>query len=89
MTNINIDRLHLELAEHPDRNFVNYLCSSLEFGFDTLVTYESINSYECKNALSARKNPLVVDELLYTEIQEVTLKDHIPLRHLKITESVL
>lgn len=78
MTNINIDRLHLEFAEHPDRNFVNYLCSSLEFGFDTLVTYESINSYECKNALSARKNPLVVDELLYTEIQRGYVKGPYP-----------
>lgn len=78
MTNINIDRLHLELAEHPDRNFVNYLCSSLEFGFDTLVTYEIINSYECKNALSARKNPLVVDELLYTEIQRGYVKGPYP-----------
>lgn len=74
MTNINIDRLRLELAEHPDLNFVNYLCSSLEFGFDTLVTCESIHTYECKNALTARQNPLVVDELLNTEIQRGYVK---------------
>lgn len=78
MTNINIDRLRLDLAEHPDSNFVNYLCSSLEFRFDTIVAYESINSYECKNALSARKNPLVVDELLYNEIQRGYVKGPYP-----------
>lgn len=74
MTNINIVRLRLELAEHPDLNFVNYLCSSLEFGFDTLVTCESIYTYECKNALTARQNLLVVDELLNTEIQRGYVK---------------
>lgn len=89
MTNINIDIRRLELAEHPDSNFVNYLCSSLEFGFDTLVTYKSIHSYECKNTLSARKKSMVVDELLYTEIQRGNVKGPFPSPPFEKKQSVL
>lgn len=68
MININIDRFYFELVEYFDRNFVNYLCLSLEFGFDIFVIYESINFYECKNVLLVKKNLLVVDEFFYIEI---------------------
>jgi hypothetical protein len=39
-TPINVDLLEYELCNHPDNNFVSYLCTGLRHGFDTLVQSE-------------------------------------------------
>ena len=60
-------RLQYELQYHPDENFVSYLCSGLEHGFDTLVSDTNLKTKECNNLLTARDNPEIVDELLEAE----------------------
>jgi len=55
-----------ELINYPDKAFVNYLCSSLENGFETLVS-------DCKNLLSATQEPGVVDELIIKECKKCFL----------------
>lgn len=47
--------------------FVDFLCSGLEHGFDTLVSDTNLKTKECKNLLSARHNSAAVQELLETE----------------------
>lgn len=74
MININIDICCFELVEYFDNNFVNYLCLSLEFGFDIFVIYKSIYFYECKNILLVWKKLLVVDEFFYIEIERGNVK---------------
>ena len=46
---------------------MDYLCSGLEYGFDTLVSDTNLKTKECKNLLSARENADIVQELLDTE----------------------
>ena len=46
---------------------MDYLCSGLEYGFDTLVFDTNLKTKECKNLLSARENNDIVQELLDTE----------------------
>ena len=76
LTNKNIDRLRFELSSHPDKSFVEYLCSSLEHEFDTLVPDHNLPTFECKNSLSAQQNPSTVDELLQTELDKGYVKGH-------------
>lgn len=66
-TPIDIDRLQLELLHHPDQNFVQYLSSGLRHGFDTMVQKTQLPTKECKNLLSASKQPNIVDQLLAKE----------------------
>ncbi|VDI03029.1 Hypothetical predicted protein [Mytilus galloprovincialis] len=73
-TPINIDQLERELLNHPDRHFVNFLCNSLRNGFDMLVSDVNLPIYECKNSLTARKNPEVVTNLLQQEVDKGFLK---------------
>ena len=64
---VNVRRLRFELQSHPDEDFVHYICSGLEQGFDTLVSDTNLKTKECNNLLTARDNPDIVDELLGTE----------------------
>jgi hypothetical protein len=57
--------LEYELCNHPDNNFVSYLCTGLRHGFDTLVQSEKF-----KNNLSARVQETVVSELIDKELQK-------------------
>ena len=57
---------------------MEYLFSSLEHGFDTLVADHNLPTFECKNSLSARQNPSIVDELLQTELDKGYVKGSFP-----------
>ena len=46
---------------------MEYLCSGLEYGFDTLISETNLETKECKNLLSARDNAEAVKELLTIE----------------------
>ena len=46
---------------------MDYLCSGLEHGFDTLVSDTKLKTKECRNLLSARENADTVQELLDSE----------------------
>ena len=75
-TPINVDHLESELQNHPDQNFVQYLCKGLREGFDTFIPDTVFPYMECKNLLSARKkkkNPKDVQELIDKEC----LKDYL------------
>ena len=67
---INIDRLKHELKGHPDRDFVRNLIRGLEEGFYTGVTSPPEYTYECKNNMSALKNPGQTQELLQIELDK-------------------
>lgn len=56
-----------ELINHPDRVFVNYLCSGLLEGFDPGVNELPKLITECRNNKSARLQPTVVKELIDIE----------------------
>ena len=43
---VNVKRLHYELQYHPVEDFVYYLCSGLEQGFDTLVSDTNLKTKE-------------------------------------------
>ena len=53
-----------KLSNHPDPDFVEYVCSGLENGFDTMVSNTDIQTKECKNLLSARSQPDIVSKLI-------------------------
>ena len=55
------------MKEHPDQTFVSYLCNGLSDGFDTLVPSVTLPNKECKNLLSARRNPSDVQDLIEKE----------------------
>ena len=67
-TPINVNQLECELLNHPDKSFVNYLCTGLIKGFDTMVKYDNVKTKECKNNLSARSQKEVVSELIKKEL---------------------
>ena len=69
-TPIDVDRLQIELSDHPNQDFVNYLCSGLREGFDTMVSDVPLANIECINLLSARKNPTDIQELIETECKQ-------------------
>ena len=69
-TPIDVDRLERELSDHPDQDFVKYLCSGLREGFDTMVLFAPHVNIECKNLLSARRNPTDVRELIESECDQ-------------------
>ena len=58
------------MRNHPDNDFVVYLCTGLIDGFDTLVQKEILSPKECKNNLSARNQKSVVTELIDKELQK-------------------
>lgn len=63
-TPVNVNNLMLELYNHPDQKFVHYLCEGFSFGFDTMISNTQLETLECKNSLSARTQPEIVDKLV-------------------------
>lgn len=61
MSPVDVDILGMELKKHPDRHFVEYLLSGLHFGFDTMASTLELPIIECKNLLSAVRDPEAVD----------------------------
>jgi len=62
--------LKLELAKHPDRQLVNYLCNGLTFGFNTLISNTEVSIKKCKNLRSAITQPEIVDKLIESEVSK-------------------
>lgn len=69
-TPVNSDVLELYLVMHPDRVFVNYLIHGLRNGFHTKVSKVDLPTKECKNLLSARQQPNVVDSIIESEVRK-------------------
>ena len=67
VTPIDIDRLKQALANHPDRSFVDTLCSELQEGAH--IGYEGPRTPKFSHNLpSAKANPEIVDENLAKEV---------------------
>ena len=58
------------MRHHPDKTCVEYLCSGLRNGCDTIVKTNNITTKECNNNLSARLQGNVVTELIEKEVQK-------------------
>lgn len=69
-TPVNNEQLRLDLKEHPDKNFVEYLCTGFCEGFDPGLSELPLFTTECKNNRSARTQPAVVDKLIETELNK-------------------
>ena len=65
-----LDRWRQALAEHPDREFVDYLTSGLELGFRVGFRQGSSLSSATRNMHSASLHPSVVDGYIGAEVQE-------------------
>lgn len=65
---IDVTQLEVELSEHPDKQFVNYLIDGLRNGFDTGIKCLPELSFECDNLLSAKKQSDSTSELIQTEL---------------------
>lgn len=50
------------LQTHPDIEFVNYVCNGIRDGFDTMITNADLLTFECKNNVSARSQPDLIDK---------------------------
>ena len=70
MTPIHIDRLEMELAGHPDRNFVVNLINGLREGFYTGISEPPTITLECPNNMSANRHPEVVTKLIDEEVKK-------------------
>ena len=66
---VNVDRLALELANHPDKSFVTALVDGFRAGFNTGIIASPEKTFECKNLLSAKNNPEFVSQQLTKEVQ--------------------
>ena len=69
-TPLNIKQFNMELKLHPDRQFVSFLIDGLTNGFDTMIPDLVLPNKECKNLLSARQNPDIIDKLLDQECKK-------------------
>ena len=58
------------MSNHPDSEFVETLCSGLVHGFDAGVEIRPVSTTECKNNRSAKTQPLVVEELIQSEVEK-------------------
>jgi hypothetical protein len=86
-TPINISLLQSQLASHPDKQFVDYLISGLENGFDTGFQELPSQPLVCKNLQSANKDPKAVSLLIQKEVQKGFLQgpfDNIPFNSYRI-----
>ena len=59
----------MELKDHPDVNYVNFLINGIINGFDTGISPHPDKYFECRNNLSARKDKNFVSEQLAEEIK--------------------
>ena len=69
-TPVNVENLRQELQTHPDRDFVDYLCDGLTYGFDTMISDITVPTKECRNLRSALERPDTVDSLIKSETQK-------------------
>lgn len=69
-TPIDVPRLGRALKKHPNRCFVNYLLTGLVQGFFAGLLHLPAVSFTCKNLLSAKKEPEIVDALLEKEVKK-------------------
>ena len=60
-TPVNVPKLGRALKKHPNRCFVNYLLTSLVQGFLAGLLHLPAVSFTCKNVLSPKKEPEMVD----------------------------
>lgn len=67
---INIPVLQSELMYHPDQHYVHYLIKHLYEGFHTGINPLPKTSLECKNLLSACRDPETVDLIVQEELQK-------------------
>ena len=67
---INIQYLRDLLVNHPDRVFVHNLISGLSVGFHTGLNVIPSVTFECRNALTARKDPKTVEAFLQSEVNK-------------------
>ncbi|KAG1927366.1 proline-rich protein 36-like [Pimephales promelas] len=68
-TPVNISRLSIELAHHPDFEFTEYLLSGLLHGFKPGVVCPLSQNIICDNLQSALAEPDVVDNLIKKEVE--------------------
>ncbi|MGL4905857.1 MAG: reverse transcriptase domain-containing protein [Plesiomonas sp.] len=68
-TPVNTSRLSLELAQHPDIDFTDYLLSGLEHGFRPGVECPLSENIICNNLQSALAEPDVVNNLIAKEVE--------------------
>ncbi len=66
---INIQQLTAELRNHPDKNFTTYLINGFVLGFDTGFDVPKL-PYECKNLLSAIRQPDITSQLIQSELDK-------------------
>lgn len=67
---VDVNYLKNLLKDHPDVGFVDTLINGLSLGFHTGISEVPKVSFECKNNLSARKDPLTVESFLQIEIDK-------------------
>ena len=70
LTPIDIDRLEMELAGHPDRNFVVNLINGLREGFFTGINEPPMITLEHPNNMSANSHPEIVTKLIDDEVKK-------------------
>ena len=76
LTPIDIDRLEMELAGHPDRNFVVNLINGLREGFFTGINKPPMITLEHPNNMSANSHPEIVTKLIDDEVKKGFLVGH-------------
>ena len=71
LISVNVDNLRHDLKNHPDSNFVVYLCHGLPHAFVTLISDTYVPTIECKNRRSAILQPNNVDKLIEGPFKEL------------------
>ena len=56
------------LGTHPDKDYVNYILNSIEYGFRVGVDDTRVFKSAGQNMLSAKQNPQVIEEYLQAEV---------------------
>ena len=67
---VNIEQSQLELINHPDRSFVDYLIDGFVHGFKTGISSLPAHSFECRNLQSANRYTESTSELIETELNK-------------------
>ena len=62
------ETLAAELCEHPDRDFAAYVIQGFQNGFDPMINRPPSEPLECRNNLSARQSPEIVDQAVQREL---------------------
>lgn len=69
-TPVNTKQLCIDLEGHPDRDFVKYLVTGFVDGFDPGISHLPQLTTECKNNMSAKLRPAVVETLIQSEVDK-------------------